>query len=589
MTSFFLTVDLHPMCKNGMPNEEGAPAPRRRRMVPVVIGRIPDAEMRSVFERVRREVKGVSPSAVTCLWNFVSYHHEVCRSPQPPWDLRVLNGTREGAETARAAWDRLVAALGLRGQYRRRVSAALSRALTLVVPALATVIQPDRRHRPVASSLVVALRSAVAHEFSIHECVPLRVRRRPEARPRYHLLLRIGERLATDVLRSVSKGHLQKLLLLVDRLLPNDDVQHVVEEWTAVDWLERYLEVGTGRERISVGQLQRHLRTLHVMHHRIFRPQDAVVVPVTTTGIVGRHLGYEGGSTASSSSLDFGSTGSSETDDAIRSEQQRARALVGTIRMQRCHGAAAAQDHHTPDQPERVFAFSAREIRAILLACTSTVERLVVLLLLTTGLRIGGLSRLRLPKATTDEIRGRDVPRTLPTTEKNGVSRTVVLTSAVRILVARWLREGGFGTSASASATTTYLFPSPCRPNAPVSTHHLWDVCRKVFRRARIAGPHVHPHTFRHTLVHLMHMGGTSFDSIAKFIGHSSPAITCAVYGRLQQLDAVSGVRGVPFLNEDADARARGTEWRAVGLLLRDPWSATHDEWEGLPRPSSST
>jgi hypothetical protein len=73
-----------------------------------------------------------------------------------------------------------------------------------------------------------------------------------------------------------------------------------------------------------------------------------------------------------------------------------------------------------------------------------------------------------------------------------------------------------------------------------------------------------------------------SFDSIAKFIGHSSPAVTSAVYGRLQHLDALCGVRGVPFLSEDGDKTARAAEWRAVGELLRDPWSASAEEWEGL-------
>ena len=77
-------------------------------------------------------------------------------------------------------------------------------------------------------------------------------------------------------------------------------------------------------------------------------------------------------------------------------------------------------------------------------------------------------------------------------------------------------------------------------------------------------------------------MGGTSFDAIAKFIGHSSPTITAAVYGRLQHLDTLSGVKGVPFLSDDAEAQARATEWRAVGVLLRDPWSASREEWEGL-------
>lgn len=116
----------------------------------------------------------------------------------------------------------------------------------------------------------------------------------------------------------------------------------------------------------------------------------------------------------------------------------------------------------------------------------------------------------------------------------------------------------------------------------PMSTSWLWKACRKVFLKARLSGAHVHPHTFRHTLVHLMYISGNTFEKIAKFLGHSSPNITSGVYGRLRNMDALAGVRGVPFL-QDAGADTNTQEWRAIGQLLRDPWRASAVEYEGLP------
>ena len=260
-----------------------------------------------------------------------------------------------------------------------------------------------------------------------------------------------------------------KMLLLIHRLLPPpDNVDEDVPKWRAVDWLQRYLDVTRSDTCISPGQLTRHLHTLHTVHHRVLQRTDPIAIPVRTG------LGRASSSTSSS----FGSSGSSEDDNQWRSEHQHVRTLVATIRQTRCRPV----DLGSPSE-EAVYAFSTREIRAILLACTTTLERLVVLLLLTTGLRIGGLSRLRLPIALPPHegfVRGRDIPRTLSTVEKNNATRVVLLTSAVRVLVARWVREGG-----AQQPPYTFLFPSVRRGR----DHPSSDADGP--RRARPRCPHI--------------------------------------------------------------------------------------------------
>lgn len=454
---------------------------RRRLGVPMKLQCIPDADVRNLFERVRCEVTR-PPAALTYLWNFVVHYNAIMRergstaaTTVADWDLRSLNGTQEGTEVARAAWDRMVTTAGLCGQYRERVRTALSAALSVLVPALAVVIQPARR--PGRSSCLhvspstrfLAMRSAVVREFSVQECLPLSVRRQEPTASRYRVLVKVGERLGSEALRSVSKSNMQKILLFVHRLLPkNHEGDHqqmwsTMAQWRAPDWLELYAAVTRTDPRISLTHLQRHLRILYLLHHRIFRPEDLVLIPLSVS--FGRTAlaqfdeddpsAYGGSHSASS----FGSSGSSEADDCMRSEHQRVRAMVGTIRLERCHQQSLALE-------EQVYAFTTQEIRAILLACTSTVERLMVLLLITTGVRIGGLCRLRLPSerggVEAASICGRDIPRTLTTTEKNAATRVVVLTSAVRILIARWLREGAMD-GTRGPPPQPYLFPSTRR------------------------------------------------------------------------------------------------------------------------------
>ena len=83
-----------------------------------------------------------------------------------------------------------------------------------------------------------------------------------------------------------------------------------------------------------------------------------------------------------------------------------------------------------------------------------------------------------------------------------------------------------------------------------------------------------------------MYVSGVSFEQIAKFLGHAGPQVTASVYGRLRCLDALGAMAeaGVPFL-QDAGAEARREEWMDLGRLLRDPWRAATEEWEGLPGP----
>lgn len=301
----------------------------------------------------------------------------------------------------------------------------------------------------------------------------------------------------------------------------------------------------------------------------------------------------------------FGTSGSSAVDAQHRLGRQTLRAMVADLRQRLCSGERAPP--HTADDDGGRFAFTCDEVERILAAAHTTEERLVVFLLLTTGLRIGGLARLALalpPRA----VRAADLPASATAVEKNGAVRTVQLSAVCRVLLARWWRDGRRGPPPATSGggggeqqtvrRMTMVFPGRHCPDVGVSTRHLWGVCRRVLDRADVRGSHAHPHTFRHTVVQLLYLvGELSFETIAKWIGHRSSAVTSGVYGRLQQADLQTRLRGVPFLSEDDGGRAAAAlrqRWHRVAEAIRNPLQQCPDlyedavrwEWEGLPGPA---
>lgn len=490
----------------------------------------------------------------------LAYLAAFARRSNPDGDgrLEALDGTREGAEAAATAWRRLVRDHAWAPRYERRVRTVLSRVLQEVVPALAVVVNPTLR-RPHAQTLL-ATRSAENRDFTLLECLPVAVRRLHPSDPHFRLLERVGVAMA-ECLQSVSKAHLQKVLQFAQALLADRVVGDVpaLADMSARDWLLRYREVFVrGAPHLAPDTFKNHMRTLCRLHAKVFQPGARVRVPVPFVAMRPATTAAETAESSASSSSFTASSGEEEEEDE-RATRREVRALMLEIR----HAVVRGDDGE-----EKLFSFSPAEVRAIVAGAVSTVERLVVWLFLTTGLRIGGLARLR---AGVGPFRtAADVPRVMATNEKNNRERRVVVGPAGRALVCRWYRED------RRAADDAYLFPGAA-PGRPASTRWLWSVCRAVFRRSGLlssppsASGHLHPHTFRHTFIHYMYMSGTSFEEIAKFIGHANASITSSVYGRLRQADIESSASCLPWVGgEHEDTKA---EWRAVGRFLCNPWS----------------
>lgn len=409
--------------------------------------------------------------------------------------------------------------------------------------------------------------------FDLHSCLPRRVRRLPPHHAEYGLLARLVEELS-DHLRSTSRAHLQKIALFLDAMVRGwlawgTDVD-ATKRWsdlagmTARQWLLRLADVYGGQRRLAFEHFKRLVRYLHLLHARVFGNAEPHI-PLPSSG--GRFHCAEGLHELTSTD-----GGGSASDAPGRRD---VRELLGRVRASLCRLPGADGE----PLEERLYAFTPTEARAVVDAAASSEERLVMLLLFTTALRIGGLARLQLvptPDATPQSPTA--VPEHAVTTEKGGKVRRVRLTAACRILLYRYYRQG------RRAAGSPYVFASPVTAEGPLSTRYLWGLCREVFRRAGLAGKaHAHPHTIRHTVIQMLYMKGMSFEEIAKWVGHAHPSVTSGVYGRLSQENVNATLRGLPFADTGRDDVRK--EWSALATYLAAPYVFKDDEWAGL-RPN---
>lgn len=163
----------------------------------------------------------------------------------------------------------------------------------------------------------------------------------------------------------------------------------------------------------------------------------------------------------------------------------------------------------------RRHTFTPEEVRRLYkVAVDDPFDHLMLLLLFTTALRVGGLSRL--PHVTA-------VDSWCITTEKAGVRFPVALAPCVRDAIAVYGRS-------SKGDDSVYLFPSRYDPSKPISTSYLQRRFQRICTRAGVTGSHAHIHTTRHTVATALRLSGARIIDVAAFLGHANPVTTLSVY-----------------------------------------------------------
>jgi integrase len=194
----------------------------------------------------------------------------------------------------------------------------------------------------------------------------------------------------------------------------------------------------------------------------------------------------------------------------------------------------ASEDHDmhriSVDELERIYDASKSNIR----------DELIILLLTTTGMRIGGLANIKLQwvsDISENRIIIKDSGRTI---EKNNKWFTFNLNSKVKSVLWDWIMN-----YRKANFDCEHLFVGR---GGALTTNRIRELIKNVVKRAGLEGAHLHPHSFRHTFAHMLLESGNNVECVAKMMGHSSSKTTETYYLK-ESAAEVSKRSNVPWLD----------------------------------------
>ena len=467
-------------------------------------------------------------------------------------------------ELARKTWSQISDQRGWSKSYRKKALTNLSRALEVtgeVLLARTLNVQSKPRQKTVTTS------SSHETRFLLHDCLPVSVRSKPVTSVLYQVFFRLGE-LMVRHLRSTCRHTLQKKLLFILRIIQTGERPLLITNgcededfnaaWerlqnvSAVDWLGRFDLLHAGGRPLREKTFQMYLTTLRQLHEDILGPRkDNDVIPVANAA----------------SAMDI-SDGEEDDEKKMNNDQTQRKQLLSRLKTRLCGDLSLSA------APPR-SSFNPEEVISILDSAVTSKERLIVMLLMTTGLRLGGLCRLR--SSVRVEWGAEVPPDALSTVEKGNKMRMPVLVVPVKILLARYFRE-------ERPPMSAFLFPAPTMPEKAVHQTNMWKTIKDIFRRAKVTGRHAHPHTFRHTYVHMLRLLGVPTDVIAKLVGHSNLQTTEKTYSRFEHDEMAALTASIPLFGSSValERDSLKERWKTVQRRLLCPYEFSEKEWHRL-------
>ncbi len=188
-------------------------------------------------------------------------------------------------------------------------------------------------------------------------------------------------------------------------------------------------------------------------------------------------------------------------------------------------------DHHR---------ISATDLDKMFAACADQMpHKLMFMLMITTGIRIGGLTNIRLTRVAKFEHNQWVV---------NGAGRTIckgnkiyrfAIAPDVKELLASWLQ------SHRPADPTPFLFPG--RDGSKISTGTVRQYFHLICLKAGLQGEQFHPHALRHSFAHILLESGNTSAVVASLMNHSSSVTTEKFYLR-ESAEEVTSRANIPWL-----------------------------------------
>jgi integrase len=190
---------------------------------------------------------------------------------------------------------------------------------------------------------------------------------------------------------------------------------------------------------------------------------------------------------------------------------------------------------------EDTHRISADELDIIYEASKSDIRtELMVLLLTTTGMRIGGMANIKIQyisKILNGNLVINDIGKTI---EKGTKWFSFNMNAKLKSVIWDYITN-----HRKANFECDYLFVGR---GGGLTTNRMRDIINETIKKSGLSGSHLHPHAFRHSFAHILLECGNTVDCVSKMMGHSSIKTTESYYLK-ESAAEVSKRSNVPWLD----------------------------------------
>jgi site-specific recombinase XerC len=201
------------------------------------------------------------------------------------------------------------------------------------------------------------------------------------------------------------------------------------------------------------------------------------------------------------------------------------------------------------------------------LALRDPFDHLWFMLMLTTGLRIGGVVKI-LTKNVADVRSGKYVVRSQGRTkEKGGKFVHFSICPSLQDLFGDWLHNHRRADSGP------YLLPGVFAESS-VTTNCIRERFAAICKHAGLKGKQFHPHAIRHTYAHILLECGNPLEVVSKCLNHKSTTVTEQVYLRESAVELADRIKA-PWLQQETEDEKRKRTVQAMAPFLRTQTDGT--------------
>jgi len=178
-------------------------------------------------------------------------------------------------------------------------------------------------------------------------------------------------------------------------------------------------------------------------------------------------------------------------------------------------------------------------------------DHLIFRLMITTGLRIGGVVRIKTKDVVLVGSDGTvEVGTQGITLEKGGKNVCFKMRKKVRELVESWVKDH------RPAVDSPYLIPSRTIAGGHATTASVRMRFVKLCKEAGLEGQQFHPHALRHSFAHMMLESGTELAVVSKLLNHSSTVTTEKFYLK-ESISELVERSNIPMYNEGGEQKER--------------------------------